>query len=138
MLRHARTRFLAWLLIPLCTSVLSACGGGVGLSVGIGSDYDNDSSPPSVSIAVADGVVFAGQVIAVAAAASDESGIESVTLYRRDFAGDRLISSLGTRPYEWLVAVPTDGRSSVTYYAQAVDNSGNRANSSTVTLSVSP
>ena len=110
----------------------------MGLSVGVGVDYDNDFAPPSVSIAVADGLVSAGQVISVVAAASDESGIESVTLYRRDFAGDRLISSIGSRPYEWLVSVPSDGRTSVTYYAQATDNAGNRANSSTVTLAVSP
>jgi hypothetical protein len=109
--------------------------------VGVGDnydDYDYDVAPPSISIVVADGLAVPGQLITVAAAASDESGIESVSLYRRDFAGDRLLSSLGDKPYEWLVAVPADGRDSVTFYAQATDNAGNRANSSTVTLAVSP
>lgn len=124
---------------------LTACGGGVsvggdGFSVS-GSYYDyydTDYTKPVVSIAVAEGFTRPGQVLRVAVAASDESGIESVTLFRRDFGGDVVVSTLGWRPYEWSVQTPFDGRSSVTYYAQARDNAGNRANSNTVTISVLP
>ena len=131
----------AWLLGT--TLGLAACGGGVsvsgdGYSVGGGYYYDDDYTKPVVSIAVADGVTRPGQVVRVAVAASDESGIESVTLFRRDFGGDVVISTLGWRPYEWAVQTPFDGRSSVTYYAQARDNAGNRANSNTVTIAVVP
>jgi hypothetical protein len=129
---------------------LTACGGGVsvsgdGYSVGGGYydyyddyGYDTDYTKPVVSIAVAEGLVRPGQVVRVAVAASDESGVESVTLFRRDFGGDVVISTLGGRPYEWSVQTPTDGRSSVTYYAQARDNAGNRANSNTVSIAVAP
>jgi hypothetical protein len=127
----------------LATLGLAACGGGVsvsgdGYSVGGGYYYDGDYTKPVVSIAVAEGLTRPGQAVRVAVAASDESGIESVTLFRRDFGGDVVISTLGWRPYEWTVQTPFDGRSSVTYYAQARDNAGNRANSNTVTLSVVP
>ncbi len=134
------------LALTLLTSLaLGACGGGVGVSgdgyyVGGGyyDSYGDDFTRPSVSIAVSEGLVRPGQTIRVVAAASDASGIDSVTLYRQDFGGDRLLSSLGRGPYEWLVAVPNDGRGSVTYYVQAVDNAGNRANSNTVTITIMP
>jgi hypothetical protein len=122
---------------------LAACGGGVsvsddGYSVGGTYYYEGDYTKPVVSIAVAEGLTRPGQVVRVAVAASDESGIESVTLFRRDFGGDVVVSTLGWRPYEWAVQTPFDGRSSVTYYAQARDNAGNRANSNTVTIAVVP
>jgi hypothetical protein len=129
----------------LAASGVTGCGGGVSVSgdgyyVGGGyhDDYSHDFTPPSVSIAVAEDFTRPGAVVRVAVAASDESGIESVTLFRRDLGGDVVISTLGWRPYEWAVQTPVDGRSSVTYYAQARDNAGNRANSSTVTLAVLP
>ena len=127
----------------VATVGLAACGGGVSVSgegyyVDGGYYYEDDYTKPVVSIAVAEGVTRPGQALRVAVAAADESGIESVTLFRRDFGGDVVISTLGWRPYEWTVQTPTDGRSSVTYYAQARDNAGNRANSNTVTISVVP
>jgi hypothetical protein len=134
----------AALVLSLLTALgLAACGGGVsvsgdGYSVGGGYYYDDDYTKPVVSIAVAEGITRPGQVVRVAVAASDESGIESVTLFRRDFGGDVVISTLGWRPYEWAVQTPFDGRSSVTYFAQARDNAGNRANSNTVTIAVVP
>ncbi|MFM8900837.1 MAG: hypothetical protein ACKOF9_12940 [Burkholderiales bacterium] len=140
-------RRLAVTLSVLAALGLTACGGGVsvgtgGVSVGVGYyddwGYDDDYTKPVVSIAVAEGVTRPGQVVRVAVAASDESGIESVTLFRRDFGGDVVVSTLGWRPYEWSVQTPFDGRSSVTYYAQARDNAGNRANSNTVTIAVVP
>jgi hypothetical protein len=136
----------ALLVLSLLTGLgLTACGGGVGVSgdgyyVGGGyyDDYNYDFTKPSVSIAVAEGLTRPGQVVRVAVAASDESGIESVTLFRRDLGGDVVISTLGSRPYEWALQTPLDGRSSVTYFAQARDNAGNRANSNTVTIAVAP
>jgi hypothetical protein len=139
------TRRALLVLSLLASGGLTACGGGVSVSgdgyyVGGGyyDDYNDDYTKPSVSIAVAEGATRPGQVVRVAVAASDESGIESVTLFRRDFGGDVIISALGWRPYEWSVQTPLDGRSSVTYYAQARDNAGNRANSNTVTIAVVP
>jgi hypothetical protein len=140
-------RRVAVVLALMASLGLTACGGGVtvsgdGYSVGGGyyddGYYDTDYTKPVVSIAVAEGVVRPGQVLRVAVAASDESGIESVTLFRRDFGGDVVISTLGGRPYEWSVQTPVDGRTSVTYYAQARDNAGNRANSNTVSIAVTP
>lgn len=126
---------------------LASCGGGVsvggsygdgGYYVGGGIGYDFDFTRPSVSIAAAESEVQAGQRVRIVAAASDESGIESVTLYRVDPGGDRLLSSLGNRPYEWSEPAPSDGRASVSYYAQATDNAGNRANSGRVTIAIRP
>ncbi len=142
-LKFFSSRCSAVALSLLTALSLTACGGGVsvggdGYYVGGGYYYEDDYTKPVVSIAVAEGVTRPGQVVRVAVAASDESGIESVTLFRRDFGGDVVISTLGWRPYEWAVQTPFDGRSSVTYYAQARDNAGNRANSNTVTVAVTP
>lgn len=122
---------------------LASCGGGVSISGSdgdgsyyVGGDYEFDFTRPSVSIAVAESEVKPGQLVHIAAAASDESGIDGVTLYRVDQGGDRLVGELGRRPYEWSVAAPSDGRGSVSYFVQAMDNAGNRAKSSTVTVAI--
>ncbi len=117
------------LVAPL---LFAGCGGG--LYIGWGGD--DDDGDPSVSITSAQTSVAAGGVLRVAAAASDDSGIDSVAFYRLDDGVATRLGSDGAEPYQWDVAVPADGRSTVSVFARARDGWGNEADSATLTVSV--
>lgn len=114
---------------------LGGCGGGLYIGWGGGDDDDGD---PSVSITSAQSSVAAGGVLRVAAAASDESGIDSVAFYRLDDGVATRLGSDGGEPYQWDVAVPADGRRTVSVFARARDGWGNEADSALLTVPVTP
>lgn len=125
------TRFAMTLLAPL---LLAGCGGGV--YIGWGSDVDDDGAP-SVGITSAQGSVAAGGVLRVAAAAADDdSGIDSVAFYRIDGGVAQRLGSDGSEPYQWDVPVPADGRTTVTVFARARDGAGNESDSARLTVHV--
>jgi hypothetical protein len=128
----------AALLSLLPTLALAGCGGG--LSIGLNYTFGDglDTAPPSVSIAAPAGPVQAGQTITLVAAASDESGIDSVAFYRVDGLGTTLLGSDGASPYEWSTVVPGDGRNTLQVFARAQDNTGHRADSQIVSVNVVP
>jgi hypothetical protein len=113
---------------------LGGCGGG--LYIGWG-NY-GDTIAPSVSIAAGQTSVAAGGVLRVAAAASDESGIDSVAFYRLDGEVATRLGSDGGEPYQWDVAVPADGRTTISVFARARDAWGNEADSALLTVPVTP
>ncbi|SRR5258706_14108431 len=121
-----------WLYAVLL--LLQGCGGGV--SFGFGSGFD--ASPPSVTLATAANSVAAGQPVRFVAAAADANGIAQVSFYRLDPAGAVLLGRDANEPYEWNVVAPSDGRTSLTVFARALDNEGNTADSAAVTVSVTP
>lgn len=110
---------------------LGACGGGIYWGFG-----DIDDSPPSVTIATAATTVQAGQSVRFVAAASDVNGIDEVVFYRVDTGGSVEVGRDGSAPYEANVVAPADGRSSLGVFARAIDNTGNHADSSTITVTV--
>jgi hypothetical protein len=111
---------------------LSGCGGGV--FVGFHSGFDND--PPSISLTTAATSVPAGQTVRFVAAASDDSGVEHVSFHRVDVDGTTLLGRDFSAPYEWTAFAPTDGRTTLSMFARAVDHEGNVADSATVTVDV--
>ncbi|MBX3604477.1 MAG: hypothetical protein KF788_04365 [Piscinibacter sp.] len=127
--RPALLRRLVWLLPP----ALAACGGG--LYIGFG---DGDYGPPSVSLAAAATTVQAGTTVRVVAAAADENGIDEVAFYRLDGNTAVRLGSDGSAPYEWQVAVPSDGRTTLHLFARATDGVGDRADSDELVLTVVP
>jgi hypothetical protein len=122
------------LLVLLAAAALSSCGGS--LSFGFGTFFDD--SPPSVSVAAAQASVRAGQQVRVVAAAADENGIDSVAFYRVDGNASVLLGFDTTEPYEWQVAAPVDGRSTLDVFARATDNAGNHADSAVVSIAITP
>ena len=94
------TRFTALLarhtkrLVLLAVLGLGACGGGFYLDY----QYGFDNTPPSVSLAVANTNVRAGDVLRVSAAAADDNGIDTVAFYRLDGNGAVLLGSDGREP----------------------------------------
>ncbi|HEX6703238.1 MAG TPA: Ig-like domain-containing protein [Albitalea sp.] len=113
--------------------LLSGCGGGVFIGFG-----NFDDRPPVVSLTTASTSVGAGQPVRFAAAATDENGIDQVSFYRVDANGAVLLGSDRSEPYELTVTAPVDGRASLAVFARAFDDSGNSADSATVTVAVVP
>jgi hypothetical protein len=121
------------LLACLAGALLAGCGGGVYL--GFGWDF-GDGFAPSVSLAVSPTEAAPGQVVALAAAASDFDGIDQVTFYRLDGGVATPLAGDGRAPYSLQTAIPLDASGSVSYFARAIDNSGDRADSNVVTVTV--
>jgi hypothetical protein len=116
-------------------ALLTACGGGFYVEWSNGFD---DDGPPSVQLVASSTSVQAGGSVRLAAAASDESGIDEVRFYRLDGGGAVLLGGDSFSPYEWTLTGPTDGRSTVRVYARAIDNDGHAADSSVLSLDVTP
>ena len=128
--------------------LLAACGGGVslgfgsgvGVGAGVGAGLVNnfDRTAPSIALAASPKSVQAGRTVRLAAAAADESGIESVSFLRLDGDTEVVLATVGTAPYELDVVAPADGRSVLNVFARATDNAGNRANSARIAIAVTP
>ena len=113
--------------------LLAGCGGGLWL----GYTWGDDGDPPVVWLVVTPDVAAPGQTVRLSAAVSDDGdGIDRVWFYRVD--GDTVVR-LGrddSPPYDITMVAPSDGRTSVRVFAEAVDWSGNVGTSPAVTLTV--
>ncbi|NKI94463.1 Ig-like domain-containing protein [Rhizobacter sp. SG703] len=123
------------LLSAASATLLTACGGGFYVEWSDGFDSDG---PPSVQLVASSTSVQAGGSVQLSAAASDQSGIDEVRFYRLDGSRAVLLGGDSFPPYEWTLTGPTDGRSTVRVYARAVDNHGHAADSSVLSLDVTP
>ncbi len=132
-----RVRRPAGLLAGLLTVLsLAGCGGGVSIGIGIGIGDGFDDGPPSVSIAAASARVAPGASVALVAAASDGNGIDEVAFYRLDGNAAVRLGSDGSRPYEWTVVAPDDGRSTLRVFARATDGVGRQADSELLLIDI--
>jgi hypothetical protein len=114
----------------LCAA-LAACG--VGVSLGIGPNDD----PPSVSLAAAPQEAAPGERIGLVAAASDDYVVREVQFFRIDAGGDTLIGRDSSAPYAVETALPAGATSAaVRYFARAVDDAGQEADSQEVMVTV--
>jgi hypothetical protein len=123
-----------WLVAAAVVLALGGCGGGVAFGFGFGYCDDCDDDPPAVSIASTMTTVEAGDEVKLVAAASDESGIDDVTFYRRDGDTEVVLGSDGSAPYEWTLT-PADAGTLV-MFARARDDEGNRTDSTDLTITV--
>jgi hypothetical protein len=126
----ARRRTSATTAAAVAAAVLAACG----VSIGIGPDDD----PPSVSLAAAPQEAAPGERIGLVAAASDDYAVREVLFFRVDGGGDTLIASDRSEPYAVETALPTGAASGSTlrYFARAVDDAGQEADSREVVVTV--
>jgi hypothetical protein len=111
-------------------ATLAACGVGVSLGIGPGDD------PPSVSLAAAPAEAAPGQRIGLVAAASDDYVVREVQFFRVDSGGDTLIGRDNNEPYALETTLPTNAGSVVRYFARAVDDAGQEADSREVVVTV--
>ena len=146
-------RCIAWFsrvrsgyLAVLGASLLAACGGGVSLGFGSGSGvgagvgFTNtfDRTAPSIALTASATTVQAGRSVRLAAAAADESGIESVSFLRLDGETASVLATVGSPPYEIDLIAPQDGRALLNVFARATDNQGTRADSARIVIAVTP
>jgi hypothetical protein len=118
------------LLATSLGALLAACG--VGVTLGFGPDDD----PPSVSLAAAPSSAAPGERIGLVAAASDDYVVREVEFFRVDSRGDVSIGSDSSEPYAIETALPIDATAEVRYFARAVDDAGQEADSREVAVSV--
>jgi hypothetical protein len=128
---------------------LAGCGGGVslgfgsgGVGVGIGVGFDltdgyYDDAPPRVSLVASSPVAAVGETIRLAAAASDDWGIDNVAFYLvRDDGSAELLYADGNAPYEIDTSVPPAALGYVRYFAIVTDSAGQRRSSAEVTVTL--
>jgi hypothetical protein len=119
------------ILLSAASSGLAACG--VGLSLGFGSDGDER---PSVSLAAAPQEAAAGERIGLVPAASDDYEVREVLFFRVDAAGDAFLGRDASAPYTFETTLPAAPGTTVRYFARAVDDAGQEADSREVTVTV--
>ena len=119
----------------LLGAALAGCGGGV--YVGYGFDGSVDRAP-AVALTASATEAVPGAIVRLAAAASDDFGVDHVDFLRRDAAGhDTLLVADRTEPYQTDVTIPPSPAGSVLrYVARAVDAAGQSTTSAPVDITV--
>lgn len=114
---------------------LAGCGGGLYIGIGDGGDFDD---PPSVALTASATSLRGGQPLTLAAAASDDFGIDSVAFYRIEADGQfTRLGSDGQPPYTWDTVLPGAAPGTVVrYFARAQDSGGQRTDSAPVEVTV--
>ena len=123
----ARRKF--GLMLP---PLVALAGCGVGVSLGIGPRDD----PPSVQLAAAPQSAAPGERIGLVAAADDDYRVIEVRFYRVDVGGATLLGIDASAPYALETTLPAGAAGEVRYFARAVDDAGQRADSQDVAVSV--
>jgi hypothetical protein len=132
--RPCRTRSARTLAAWLGMAVLTACGGGVYLGIELGDPGDRD---PSVALTASATEAPAGATVRLAAAASDDFGVDAVSFYREDAQGLVLLGTDGLTPYELDTVIPASASGTVwRYFARAVDGAGQSSDSAVVQITV--
>jgi hypothetical protein len=109
--------------------------GGCNVGVSLGYESDGDERP-SVSLAAAPLEAAAGERIGLVAAASDDYVVREVLFFRVDAIGSVLLGRDATEPYTLETALPGAPGTTVRYFARAVDDAGQEADSQEVLVSV--
>jgi hypothetical protein len=132
----AHARMAARLAASALLIALTGCGGGVYLSF---SDDGDGDRPPDVSLTTAVTQARAGDVVRLAAAASDDFGVTSVRLYQLlDDGHLRLPVADTARPLQWDVTLPESASGQLRYLARATDDIGQQSDSNVVAITLLP
>jgi hypothetical protein len=122
------TRSRSFTALVAGSALLAACG----ISIGFGPNDD----PPNVSLAAAPQQAAPGERIGLVAAASDDYAVREVQFYRIDVGGNTLLGSDGSAPYALETTLPAGVRGEVRYFARAIDDAGQEAESQVVAVTV--
>jgi hypothetical protein len=134
--RIAPPRRRATLAVLACSAVLAACGGGVYFGIELGNAGDDE---PSVALTASVSEAPAGATVRLAAAASDDFGVDQVSFYREGAQGPILLDSDGLAPYETDTVIPPSSPGTVwRYFARAFDGAGQSSDSTLVAITVAP
>lgn len=118
-----------------CALALHACGGGLFLGFDLGG---LDDRPPNVALSAAVSQAPANTIVRLAAAASDDFGVDAVSFYRQEAMGPA--TPLGTdnvQPYQIDTEIPASPVGTVwRYFARAFDGAGQHSDSAVVEITV--
>jgi Bacterial Ig domain len=132
-----RRRFMRGSIASLCiaAATLAGCGGGLFLGIELGGSSDQ---PPSVALSAAVSEAAANDSVHLAAAASDDFGVDSVSFYRQEPAGPATLLGTDIRsPYQIDTTIPASPVGTVwRYFARAFDGAGQHADSEVVAITV--
>jgi len=120
------TRSRSFTTLVAGSALLAACG----ISIGFGPNDD----PPNVSLAAAPQQAAPGERIGLVAAASDDYAVREVQFFRVDVGGNTLLGSDGSAPYALETTLPAGVRGEVRYFARAIDDAGQAAESQVVAV----
>lgn len=131
--RRPRDRLAVLVVLAVCG--LAACGGGIYLGLGYGDDLDQ---PPGVALTASAIEALPGATVRLAAAATDDFGVDEVQFLRRNDDGrDSALGSDGSAPYELDITVPAVPAGTVLrYLARAVDGARQSTDSTLVSITV--
>jgi len=129
------SRAARWLAALACAGLLAACGGGFFVGVGLGGSNDQ---PPSVALTAAVSEAAAGATVRLAAAATDDFGVDAVSFYRQEAAGPpTLLATDNLQPYQVDITIPASPVGTVwRFFARAFDGAGQRGDSAIVEITV--
>jgi hypothetical protein len=113
----------------------AGCGGGIYLGLGYGDDLDQ---PPAVALTASVDAALPGATVRLAAAATDDFGVDEVQFLRRnDDGSDTALGRDGSTPYEFDITVPAVPAGTVLrYLARAVDGARQSTDSALVAITV--
>jgi hypothetical protein len=120
---------IIWLAATLA---LAGCGGGLYVNIG-----DEGDEPPSVSLVADTLQAVPGQVVRLAAAASDDFRVNEVAFYKLESDGSATFMARDEgAPYSADIAMPDAARGAVVYFfARAYDDLGQSSDSALVGVS---
>ena len=120
-------------LSALFLALIAGCGGGVFLGIG-----DVNDQPPSVALTSSVAEAPGGTSVRLAAAASDDFGVDSVAFYREEAAGPSTLLATDLRPpYQVDTTLPVSATGTVwRYFARVFDGAGQRSDSAVVEITV--
>jgi hypothetical protein len=121
------------MLSALLLALIAGCGGGVFLGIG-----DVGDQPPAVALTSSVAEAPAGTTVRLAAAASDDFGVDSVAFYREEPTGPATLLATDVRPpYQVDTALPAGATGTVwRYFARAFDGAGQHGDSAAVEITV--
>lgn len=120
--------------LVLC-GALAACGGGIYVGFDLGGPNDR---PPSVALTSNLSDAVAGATVRLAAAATDDFGVDQVAFYREEGNGAATLLGVDTaEPYQFDATIPISPVGTVwRYFARATDGVGQRTDSALVSITV--
>jgi predicted small lipoprotein YifL len=133
--RRSARRKRRWLAALACVIALAGCGGGLFLGFELGGP---DDQPPSVALTAAVSEAPALATVRLAAAASDDFGVDAVSFYREEAAGPAtLLGTDNVMPYQFDAVIPAGPAGTVwRYFARAFDGAGQHGDSAVVEITV--
>lgn len=121
----------AWL-----AALATGCTGSFYLGIG-DDDYYYDDLPPEVSVVASVDAAAPGAPLRLAAAASDDFGVDRVVFFRIE--RDGAVTTLATDrspPWETDTVMPATAAAEVRFFARAIDGRGQATDSASVAVAV--